>query len=191
VEIWAKYVNTFAKSLDFYQNGTQNQNADVFMEIIFFGVFFGQVWGNLGKYPSHPQKFACSYTYALKVSWEISLYGTLKKLCGKATKTSRIICTEFARVALAVDAGNIEKIPQRPFWSSYEQLAGLLKALCSPVDVFLCFFAILYNDNLSTISHSEIGHFWCSGPRCHFFTSVIANFQNSTCLLIPRCKTDL
>jgi len=25
--------------------------------------FFGQVWENLGKNPSHPQKFACSYTY--------------------------------------------------------------------------------------------------------------------------------
>jgi len=37
----------------------------VFLEVIFFGVFFGQVWGNLGKNPSHPQKFACSYTYGL------------------------------------------------------------------------------------------------------------------------------
>ena len=25
---------------------------------------FGQVWVNSGKNPSHPQKFACSYTYA-------------------------------------------------------------------------------------------------------------------------------
>jgi len=25
-----------------------------FFEIIFFGVFFGQVWRNLGKNPSHP-----------------------------------------------------------------------------------------------------------------------------------------
>jgi len=24
---------------------------------------FAQVWENLGKNPSHPQKFACSYTY--------------------------------------------------------------------------------------------------------------------------------
>jgi len=24
---------------------------------------FGQVWGNLGKNPSHPHKFVCSYTY--------------------------------------------------------------------------------------------------------------------------------
>jgi len=29
----------------------------------FFGVFFRQVWGNLGKNPSHPQKIACSYIY--------------------------------------------------------------------------------------------------------------------------------
>jgi len=28
-------------------------------------IFFGQVWGNLGKNPSHPQKFTCSYTYVL------------------------------------------------------------------------------------------------------------------------------
>jgi len=25
--------------------------------------FFGQVWGNSDKNPSHPQKFACSNTY--------------------------------------------------------------------------------------------------------------------------------
>jgi len=28
--------------------------------------FFGQVWGNSGKFPSHPQKFACPCTYVLK-----------------------------------------------------------------------------------------------------------------------------
>jgi len=33
-----------------------------FLEVI-FGVFFGQVWGNVGKNASHPQKVACSYTY--------------------------------------------------------------------------------------------------------------------------------
>jgi len=26
---------------------------------------FGRVWGNSGKNLSHPQKFACSYTYSL------------------------------------------------------------------------------------------------------------------------------
>ena len=39
----------------------------------FFGVFFGQVWENLGKTPSRPQKFACSYTYWLqhnKAFWQ-------------------------------------------------------------------------------------------------------------------------
>jgi len=36
------------------------RNAVVFLEIIFFGVFFGRVWGNLGKNPSHPQELACS-----------------------------------------------------------------------------------------------------------------------------------
>jgi len=28
--------------------------------------FYGQVWGNSGKNPSHPQKFACSYTGAFR-----------------------------------------------------------------------------------------------------------------------------
>jgi len=28
--------------------------------------FFGQVWGNSGKNPSHPQKFTCSYTYGYR-----------------------------------------------------------------------------------------------------------------------------
>jgi len=38
VEIWAKCVKTFAKSLDvhcFLNNGAQNQRADVFLEVIF------------------------------------------------------------------------------------------------------------------------------------------------------------
>jgi len=39
--------------------------------IVFFGgqflcIFFGQVWGNLGKNSSYLQKFACSYTYDWK-----------------------------------------------------------------------------------------------------------------------------
>jgi len=28
--------------------------------------FFGQVWRNLGKNPSHPLIFSCSYTYIFK-----------------------------------------------------------------------------------------------------------------------------
>jgi len=35
-----------------------------FFEVIFFGVFFGQVWGNLGNNPSHTQIFVSFYTYA-------------------------------------------------------------------------------------------------------------------------------
>jgi len=30
---------------------------------IFFEFLYGNVWGNMGKNPSNPQKFACSYTY--------------------------------------------------------------------------------------------------------------------------------
>jgi len=37
--------------------------SSFFVEVIFFGVVFRQVWGNLGKNLLHPQKFACSYTY--------------------------------------------------------------------------------------------------------------------------------
>jgi len=37
--------------------------------------FFVQVWGNSGKNPSHPQKFACSYTYVLK-SWDFTLFSS-------------------------------------------------------------------------------------------------------------------
>jgi len=36
------------------------------LEVILFEVFFGQIWGNLGKNLSHPQKFACSYTYVFQ-----------------------------------------------------------------------------------------------------------------------------
>jgi len=39
------------------------RNAIVFLEVIFFGVFFRQVWENLGKSPSHPQEFALSCTF--------------------------------------------------------------------------------------------------------------------------------
>jgi len=47
-------------------------NAVVFFGRSFSLEFFGQVWGNLGKNHSHPQKFACSYTYAWKFGANIS-----------------------------------------------------------------------------------------------------------------------
>jgi len=40
-------------------NGAQNE-----MQMFFLSVGFGQVWGKLAKNHSHPQKLACSYTYA-------------------------------------------------------------------------------------------------------------------------------
>jgi len=49
VEIWAKYVDTFAKSLyvlRFYKNGTQNQSADIFLEVMFL---FSSFWASPGK----------------------------------------------------------------------------------------------------------------------------------------------
>jgi len=36
------------------------RNPVVFFEVIFFGVLFGQVCGNFGKNPSHPQTCSCS-----------------------------------------------------------------------------------------------------------------------------------
>jgi len=33
----------------------------------FFVVFFGQVRGDLGKNPSHPETLVCSYNYALDI----------------------------------------------------------------------------------------------------------------------------
>jgi len=55
---------------DVTKNGTQNQSADDFLRTGFYLAFFRQVkgnmgtfMGNLGKNPSHPQKFSCSYTY--------------------------------------------------------------------------------------------------------------------------------
>jgi len=47
------------------QHATPNNMESVFLEVTFFGIIFGQVFGNSGKNPSHLQKFACSYTYAL------------------------------------------------------------------------------------------------------------------------------
>jgi len=81
---WAKCVNAFGKSLYvlwFYKNGTKievqmsffwKSNLDkngawsalVYFEVIFFGGVFEQVWENLSKNPSHPQKSSCPYTYA-------------------------------------------------------------------------------------------------------------------------------
>jgi len=65
--LW-KFGQNVAKSLYvhwFYKNGTQNQSVDRFLESCFYLFLFGQVRGNLGKNPSHPQKFTCSYTHAL------------------------------------------------------------------------------------------------------------------------------
>jgi len=53
VEIWEKFVETFAKSLyvlSVFKNGTQNQSADVFFwRSCFYLVLLGQVKGNLGS----------------------------------------------------------------------------------------------------------------------------------------------
>jgi len=40
-------------------------HEDLFLEVIskMWTQVFGQLWGNTGKNPSHPQNLACSYTY--------------------------------------------------------------------------------------------------------------------------------
>jgi len=62
------FVQTFAKFLYvrlFCKNGTRNESEDVFLEVIFFRIFFGQVCRKLGKNSSHLQKVASSYTYGV------------------------------------------------------------------------------------------------------------------------------
>jgi len=54
-KIWAKMVLEVP--------GFEKNAIVYFLEVNFFGIFIGQVWGNLGKNPSHHQKVACSYTY--------------------------------------------------------------------------------------------------------------------------------
>ena len=53
------------KCLDWKKCTTHEMTCSRFSEVIFCRVFFGQVWGNLGKNPSHPQKFAYCFTYAV------------------------------------------------------------------------------------------------------------------------------
>ena len=44
-------------------HGARIDMKSFFLEVTYFEVFFGQVWENPGKIPSHPKKFDCSYTY--------------------------------------------------------------------------------------------------------------------------------
>ena len=59
-EIWAKMV----LEVRWFEKVRPTKCKRVFLEVTFFGNFFGQVWGNLGKNSSQPQKFACIYTNA-------------------------------------------------------------------------------------------------------------------------------
>ena len=63
-EIWTKIV--LEVCFDFKKCAQHEKICSRFFWkwVSFFGSFFGQVWGNLGKKSSHSQKFACSYTYA-------------------------------------------------------------------------------------------------------------------------------
>ena len=46
------------------QQWRPNWYEELFFGGHFFEAIFGQVWESPGKFPSHPQNFACSYTYA-------------------------------------------------------------------------------------------------------------------------------
>jgi len=50
---------------DFTKMAPKIKVQTVFWRSCFYLFFFGQVRENLGKNPSHPQKFTCSYTHAL------------------------------------------------------------------------------------------------------------------------------
>jgi len=59
-EIWAKYVQTFAKLLYvrlFYKNGTQNESKDVFLEVICIGFFSGKFAEICAKIIRNPKTF--------------------------------------------------------------------------------------------------------------------------------------
>jgi len=85
---------------------------------------FGQVWGNLGKNPSHPQKFVCSCTYASRhiylgitlfgprpftsfmlaiiMTWHASSKFLLKPLSGSLQKCASTVAPHLLRPTLVV-----------------------------------------------------------------------------------------
>jgi len=72
--------------LDLKKMRPKSKCSRIFVSRSFFGVFFGQFCGNLGKNPLHLQKFACSYTYVqglVKRSWlwETKIYVRQYRSC--------------------------------------------------------------------------------------------------------------
>jgi len=72
LKIWAKTAPNVCRKTQirpFFRGHTKNRTSCSLQEkmekIWATGAqkLFGQVWGNSGKNPSHPQTFACSYTY--------------------------------------------------------------------------------------------------------------------------------
>ena len=69
-EIWVclgKFEQKWCLTCALTSKNVTNVKGNAEMQSSFFGgyffwTFFRQVWGNLGKNPSHPQKFTCSYT---------------------------------------------------------------------------------------------------------------------------------
>jgi len=74
--------------------------------------FFGQVWGNSGKNPSHPQKFACTYTYLAACSLVVHVL----MMVAVATETSSEM--SFTSVALAVIFTTSGRLFRKEFFAS-------------------------------------------------------------------------
>jgi len=71
--VWKYRRPTFAESIVLEIIPEKCLHEKIFAEKV-ARKFFGQVWRNLGKNPSHPPKFACSYTYESQHSAVVWLF---------------------------------------------------------------------------------------------------------------------
>jgi len=70
---------------------------------LFLWIFFWQVCGNLGKNSSHPQNFACSYTYVLiciHPEVRLPLYQRILRsdCCDKYPDSLYVFCTAYKQM---------------------------------------------------------------------------------------------
>jgi len=86
-------------------NGAQNNIKTFFFVSHFFKEFFGQVRENSGKDHSHPQNFACSYSYVLhhhRFGDFLECFGTVLGIFGVAFVRALLLttCTIFYTLTL-------------------------------------------------------------------------------------------